>query len=188
MIDAINSLTTQELLLNSTILAIVFRSVWGLFSEVTNRLRNFISKKVITYEIELGRYHPETEGLIQFNCLLIRHGTDNYIQALASEADKFDGKLQNKIIPIEVKHKEDGAFFILKLPVHERVGTQFKCFADVSQNLDLDAVRDSLTECEKIYDISKSSSQFKNRLYFLLKDFETINSIDDIENNMCYPV
>lgn len=188
MIDTLAQLSIKELLLNSAILAIVFRTVWGVFSEVTNHIRHIFSKRILSYEIDLGQYHPEFNGVIDFYCLLIRYGTDSYLQGLASERDKFDGRLQNKIIPIKVEESDSGnARFILSLPIHQRMGTQFKCFAEVRSSKDLEVASKALNACERIYDISKSSSQFKNRVYFLLKDFGTSKSVDGIENNVCYP-
>jgi hypothetical protein len=187
--NVFGELSAKELLLNSAILALVFRFVWGAFSEVLNRIRQLIARRVREYEIDLGQYHQESDGGIDFYCLLIRYGTDSYLKGLASEQDKFDGRLQNKILPIEVKKTGQGnARFVLHLPVHQRIGTQFKCFAEVRNVADLEKVSKALEECERIHGVSMSSSQFKNRVYFLLKDFGTSQSVDGIANNICYPV
>ena len=64
-----------------------------------------------------------------FYCLLVHYGTDQYIGALASDQEKYEGRLKNRILKIETELDAAGnATFILKLPVHKRIGTQFKCF------------------------------------------------------------
>lgn len=189
MIETLTQFNAKELLLNSAILAVVFRGVWGMFSEVTNRMRQFFAKRTQVYEVDLGQYHPEFDKVINFYCLVVRYGTDAYLQCLASDRDRFDGRLQNRVLPIAVeKDKEENARFVLDLPVHQRIGTQFKCFAEVKSEEELEIANKALSACVRVHEVSKSSSQFKYRIYFLLRDFGTTKSIDGIENNICFPV
>lgn len=189
MLELFSQLSTKDLFLNTAILAVVFKSIWMLLTELVQHIRHLFSKRITTYQIELGPYHPEFDGVINFYCLIIRFGTDSYLQGLASESDKFDGRLQNKVIPINIRKTANGtAQCVLNLPVHLRIGTQFKCFAEVNSSADLNTALASLEACERIYDVSKSSSQFRHRVYFLLKDFSVCQSVDKINNNMCFPV
>jgi hypothetical protein len=187
--DLLGKLSLKELLLNTAILALVFRVIWSSLSEIFNRMRQLLSRRVRIYEIDLNQYNLKSDSNVDFCCLLIRYGTDSYLKSLASDGDKFDGRLQNKILPITLANldKRDTRL-ILRLPVHQRIGTQFKCFAEVRNPKDMEAVHNELKGCERIHGISVSSSQFRNRIYFLLKDFGTSKSVDGIENNICYPV
>ena len=189
MIEALRELSPKELLFESTIIAFIFRFVWGIFSEISNRIRQIFASRVRVYEIDIGLYPSEFDKVIDFYCLLIRYGTDSYLSGLASERDKFDGRLQNKILPITIAQTKDGkARFILRLPIHQRIGTQFKCFGEVKSSNELENVNKALNTCERIRSLSKSSSQFRNRVYFLLNDFGTSKSVEGIENNVCFPV
>ena len=189
----------KELLLNSAILTIVIKIVWTGVSLVFNKIRSILIKRDQSFLIPLEWNNPlsasEKSVLMKaaFYCLIVRYGTDNYIRDMANEQEKFEGQLQNRIIPVKVTvkvnvTKSDRFFLEIKLPVHKRIGTQFKCFATVKDDFQLEALYLILEKCKNIHGVSKSSSQFKNRVYFLLKDFETVKTVDGIENNMCFPV
>jgi hypothetical protein len=178
---------SKSFFLNSAILTVLVRLVWSVISVLLNKIRYLWMKKVQSFVIPLES--SETiDSLTRFYCLVIRYGTDNYIRDMANDQEKYDGRLQNKIIPINVrKDKENNLSLKLKLPVHKRIGTQFKCFAEVQDSRKVDELCSILEKCRRVYDISKSSSQFKNRIYFLLQDFGTVKTVEGIENNMCFP-
>lgn len=41
---------------------------------------------------------------------------------------------------------------------------------------------------ERIYDLSFSSSQHKNRIFFLLRDYGETTTVDHLTNNMLFPI
>ena len=178
---------SKEFFLNSAILTVLVRIVWSVISVLLNKIRYLWMKKAQPFVIPLESSEI-IDSLTRFYCLVIRYGTDNFIRDMANDQERFDGRLQNKIIPINVrKDKENNLSLELKLPVHKRIGTQFKCFAEVQDSRKVDELSSILEKCRRIYGISKSSSQFKNRIYFLLQDFGTVKTIEEIENNMCFP-
>lgn len=184
----LGTISTKEIILNSSLLTFTIRIMWTIGTESLIRFRQLLMRKPRTYSIPLGPYHTEFEGKVTFSCLLVRYGTDEYIRHMASDTEKYDGRLQNRIIPITVVCQGEGeALFSLRLPVHQRVGTQFKCFAEVKQQETISWLEETLSKCDRIYDISLSSNQFRNRIYFLLRDFGTTESVDGITNNMCFP-
>jgi len=184
----LSSIALKEVVLNSSILTVVIRVAWAVASDILARVRQFRMRKAQTYTIPLGPYHPEFEGQVEFYCLLIRYGTDSYIRFMASDTEKYDGRLQNRVIPISVSRQgEAGAQFEIRLPVHRRIGTQFKCFAEAKDPSKIPWLEGVLAQCDRVHDVSRSSSQFRNRLYFLLSDFGTTETVDEITNNMCFP-
>lgn len=60
-------------------------------------------------------------GDVHLYCLVIRFGTDAYLATMASEQERRQGRLINGVIEI-------GANMILNLPVHRKLGTQFKLY------------------------------------------------------------
>ena len=123
-----------------------------------------------------------------FNCLHVRYGTDRYLSTLASEQEKYEGRLKNVVLPIKVEFDRSGnALFTLRLPVHKRIGTQFKCFVSVRREDALGNVEAFLNSCDRIKDVSVSRSVKSNRIYFLLDRFDAIPTIDGHINNMVYP-
>ena len=102
--------------------------------------------------------------------------------------ERQDGRLQNRVMPVSVlRSGEEPARFALRLPIHNRLGTQFKCFAEVRNPQRVNDLIETLNSCERVYDVGLSSSQFRNRVYFLLKDFAATETVDGMTNNICFP-
>lgn len=178
----------KEVVLNTAILTVVINAVWAIATGLIGRIRFWGMRQVRDYAIPLGPYHEDFDGVVEFYCLIVRYGTDSYIRDMASDREKHDGRLQNRAIPIAVRrHKQDQAEFELRLPIHRRLGTQFKCFAQVRDLDHVDKLLATLQGCDRVYDVSRSSSQFRERVYFLLKDFTVVDTVDGIRNNMSFP-
>jgi hypothetical protein len=178
----------KDVVLNTAILTIVISTVWTIVTNLFNRLRFWGMRRVRDYVVPLGPYHEDFAALVEFRCLIVRFGTDSYIRDMASEREKYDGRLQNRAIRIGVRRHKDGqAEFELRLPVHRRLGTQFKCFAQVRNPDHVVKLIATLQGCDRIHDVSRSSSQFRERVYFLLKDFTAVETVDGLRNNMCFP-
>ena len=75
----------------------------------------------------------------------VRFGSDQYLSSLANDQDKYEGWLRNKVLPIEMRFDVSGnATFTLRLPLHKRTGTQFKCFVTVRHADAVDALKQFL--------------------------------------------
>ena len=66
MIEALREFSLKELLFESTIIAFIFRFVWGIFSEISNRIRQIFAKRVRVYEIDIGLYPSEFDKVVDF--------------------------------------------------------------------------------------------------------------------------
>lgn len=75
----------------------------------------------------------------------------------------------------------------LKLPVHKRIGTQFKCFADVKDAQHMVQARALLENCDRIRDVTVSKGIHSNRIYFILDRFGETTTIDGLKNNIVFP-
>lgn len=183
---------SKDFFLNTAILTVIIRVVWFVISELLNKIRWLWMTKRKSFIILLASFNlmKRMKNMPRFYCLIIRYGTDHYIKDMANDREKYYGRLQNKIISIPVCKDKKNKKFVLKLnlPVHKRLGTQFKCFAEVQEIKNLNKLCSGLNKCPLIFKASVSSSQFKNRVYFLIKDFGTVQTVGGIENNMCYPV
>jgi hypothetical protein len=184
----IPELSVRDLALNSAIVATAIKVIWTLLTEVLKLLRNIRLHKTLDLLIPIFPYRKEYDGLVNFNCLVVRYGTDQYFQHLASDRERHDGKLQNKTIPLQVIHEDSTSPKLgILLPVHKRLGTQFKCFADINDPARIDEFILEFSKCNRISRLSKSSSQFHNRVYFILNDFGTAKTVDGFINNICLP-
>lgn len=164
-----------------------------LLNFVTSRYHSRLKTYVLKVNLALP---PELIGTVDFRCLIVRYGTDQYIEKMASEIDRQNGQLQNRIIGVKAATRttDGNTEFTLELPVHRRMGTQFKCFAEVSNKVAapereaLVKVIDAfITSSNIATDISASSSEHEHRVYFLLKRFAAVTTVDGFQNNHCFP-
>jgi len=184
----IPAFSSRDLVLNSAIIAAAIKVIWTILTEVFKFIRNTRLHKTLDLLIPIFPYKEDYDDFIDFKCLIIRYGTDQYFQHLASDREKHDGKLKNKTIDLKVIHKQSNLPELgLLLPVHKRLGTQFKCFAEIKDPKRIDEFIEEFSKCKKITALSKSKSLFHNRVYFLLNDFGTAKTVDGFTNNLCLP-
>ncbi len=171
----------------------VGRISWVFASWVIREAEERFSKKPITIEIvvsKLDGVFDKSKTLPQ--CLLVRYGSDQYLERMASDSEKYFGRLRNEIIDVEVVRDEAAGVinFVLRLPVHQRLGTQFKCFVDVLDRTRLQAAVDFLNQSEQITDVSCSAGPRGDaRIYFLLNvpGCAVVKTVEGYENNICFP-
>ena len=113
-------------LLLAPILALLVPIIWNFASIPISFIREFFMKKPAIIQLDLALEYPEFNNA-RFKCLIIRYGTDEYIKSMANDQEKYDGRLRNDII--------DGIYdkgkLSFNIPLHKRIGTQFKCFLEV---------------------------------------------------------
>ncbi len=127
-------------------------------------------------------------------CLIVRYGTDLYFEKLASDQERYEGRLQNRILQNWVVERwaydNNDRLTLLKglrylwyrlrgrrvidasaesiqtlfhLPIHERLGTQFKFFFEIVEQ---EPKRRGilLTISDKIQEVERREKYFKLRL------------------------
>ncbi len=93
--------------------------------------RSFINQVIVKIDLEWldkalpddGTVDPEAKEILagaRLYCLVVRFGTDDYLASMASEQERHQGRLINRVVEIE----RDA----LLLPVHRKLGTQFKLY------------------------------------------------------------
>lgn len=184
----------MQILAGSAVVTAVINVIWFIMSGTLRRLQHWWNTKSIVYPIEFQRGINKTnyEEIIKFidgfYCLVVRHGSDQYISTLASDQEKYEGRLKNKILPIRVSFDKSGnAILTLTLPVHKRMGTQFKCFVDLKDTNSVGQAQELFDNCDRIGEVSISKSVRSNRIYFLLDRFAEVTTIDFLKNNIIFP-
>lgn len=192
--DFVSSLLTPEALLSASVLTAIVgfvgRMAWSGATAVLRWFHSWRLRSVQSHTIALAKTRlPFDASLIAPHCLVIRYGTDKYIQHMASDRERHDGRLQNRKLKVPVTLNADGfANFKLRIPIHKRLGTQFKCFVDIKDETKVGEVMDFLARCPSVLEPEVSSSAFhRTRIFFLLKDFAILSTVDGLKNNMCYP-
>jgi hypothetical protein len=178
----------------SAVVSALINATWFFMSWGLLELRHRWSAKKTVYSVTFTRgmtadkYEKVRTISSGFYCLLVHYGTDQYIGTLASDQEKYEGRLKNRILKIETELDGAGnATFILELPVHKRIGTQFKCFVAAKDADSVPVLEEFLKGCDRIHGISASKSVKANRIYFLLDKFSEVTSSDCITNNMIFP-
>lgn len=172
-------------LLLAPLAAIVIRVSWDIASIPAAWVRELFMKKPVPINIVLSVQdrHRELFKNASFKCLVIRYGTDLYIQHMANDQEKYDGRLRNNVIDCDYT---DGklSFFV---PLHKRLGTQFKCFVDFEHEDDVKNILKHKDEFTRVHSIDESSSPYEHRLYYLLRDYGDVETIDGFKNNILMP-
>lgn len=130
---------------------------------------------------------------IHFGYLLVKFGQNIAISQVSDVFAKNHGKLLLKTIP-PIRRDEDSLTNTLKItfyiPVHKKLGVQFKPYIDVT-NLDLQDAVVKILEDERMEDVSISFSAENQRIYFLYPTSAQINTTitpEGIKNNYLYPL
>jgi hypothetical protein len=186
--------TLVQVLAGSAVVTALINAVWFVVSTALLRLQHWWNAKNTVCSIALSRsvskekYDNIKDVINGFHCLLVRYGTDQYVSSMASDQEKYEGRLKNKVLPIDVNFDKNGnPSLTLNLPVHKRIGTQFKCFVSAKDDSGIPAVETFLKDCDRINGISVSHGVKSNRIYFLLERFGVAKTIDGFENNMILP-
>jgi hypothetical protein len=170
-------------LLLAPILALIVPIIWNFASIPISWLREFFMKKPAIIHIGIDLEYKELKNAV-FKCLVVRYGTDEYIKSMANDQEKYDGRLRNEIV--DATHTNGVLSF--NIPLHKRIGTQFKCFLEVDTKEEAEEIVKQCDKFDGIYDLSFSSSQHKNRVFFLLKDYGETLTVDKLKNNMLFPI
>jgi len=181
-------LTSPRFWLSTAFLTVAIKIIWFLISELIKWLKFMISSKIRKFEVKLDLDYDYLKSKVTFSCLLVRYGTDNYIRYLASEQEKYEGRLQNKIIKLDIEPLGDRSYkLVLSIPIHKRIGTQFKCFVEAESENDAREVERAFEKCDNIEKVDISTSPYRNRVYFIIKKFRIEKTVDELENNFCFP-
>jgi hypothetical protein len=186
--------TAIQILAGSAVITALINTIWFAVSLGLQRFQQWWNAKSTIYPVAFSRgmtrerYAQIKDQIEGFSCMHVRFGSDQYLSSLASDQEKYEGRLRNKILPIEMRFDASGnAIFTLRLPLHKRIGTQFKCFVTVRREDAVEAVKQFLQGCDRINNLSVSKSVKSNRIYFLLDRFDQVTTVDDHINNMAFP-
>lgn len=195
--------------LNSVLVSIFLTAAIGFIAKISsaaavkiiNSIRCWYSlvEKHNTFILSSG-YFPFDLSKVKAHYLFVRYGTDNYIQKLASDSERYEGRLRNEVKPVEILTNGQGKTELrFSIKVHKRLGVQFKCFFEVVEDQDENTkqeVKNFLDKCAGEGTISdptwSCSFLHKNRIFFILRgengeEIACTTTVDGQENNMCYP-
>ena len=158
---------------------------------------SYFDQIIIDCPIDLTWLDRGLEGFeiktIPMYCLIVRFGNDMYLTQIASDQEKFEGRLQNLVIPVDLSRD----IVKLRLPVHRRIGTQFKLYLlaptpksalDIWNKLTIYSKRAKKADGNFLNSIKLDEYAPKGRkIWFRLENFDSSETVDGHLNNICLP-
>jgi hypothetical protein len=163
--------TLYQIMIGSAFVATVINVTWFFISSLLGYIVRRAHWRVRTHTFVLGQavtrqeYENLRRDISDFWCLIVRYGTDEYISKMASDQERFEGRQQLKLRRISVQFdKNSKPKFVLQLPIHKRMGTQFKCFVVARDVERVPAIITTLNKCEHVSEIKQSDSYHRDRV------------------------
>lgn len=175
----LGSYSPQDLAAIVTVATIASKVAWGGLAQGWHYGAEKVYARARSCDLNLGPFEaiPATARL---KCVLIRYGTDKYLEHLAPAQDRFEGRLRNKVREVRPTCSSDNLFtFKASVPVHRRLGTQFKFFFEV----------DSIEDAEKLKSHNAllqpyvATTDTPIKVWFLVPGFGTQETIEGFVNN-----
>ena len=166
-----------------TVLRLAFVGAADFFEVGSQKQSIVIARGLTKHDFEQVR-----KGVRAWRLLVVRHGSDDYLRAMAGEADRHAGRTRYEVITMKLALSATGEVKLSwSLPVHRRMGTQFRCFIEVRPG---GAGGDMLSGMLRHYDeIEVLPAEVPNptRVYFLLKRFRVLTAADGTKQNFALP-
>jgi hypothetical protein len=120
--------------------------------------------------------------------MVVRYGTEEYLRLLAGEADRNIGRPRHSSSRMRISLSASGeAILSWTLPVHRRMGTQFRCYILTRKGgAGFSVLADILKHYDEI-EVLQPDLPERKRIYFLLAHFPVINSAEGVRNNYIAP-
>ena len=161
------------------------------------KIISYFDQIIIDCPIDLTWLDRGLEGFdiktIPMYCLIVRFGNDMYLTQIASDQEKFEGRLQNLVIPVDLTQN----VVKLRLPVHRRIGTQFKLYLlaptaqsalDIWNSLSRHSKKSGRAGGDFLKSIALDETAPKGRkIWFRLENFDSSETVDGHLNNICLP-
>ena len=165
------------------ILRFVFATAADLLEVSQSKQRIVIARGLTRHDFEQVR-----KGIKAWRLLLVRYGSDDYLRAMAGESDRQLGRTRFDVLNMKLALSNIGEITLSwKLPIHRRLGTQFRCYIDIREG---GAGGEVLTGMLRHYDeIEVLPAEVANpsRVYFLLKRFRVVTAADGVRQNIVLP-
>jgi hypothetical protein len=166
-----------------TILRVVFTAAADMIEVRSSRQRVVIARGLTRHDFDQIR-----NGIRAWRVLLVRHGSDDYLRDMAGDADRHAGRTRRDVIAMKLTLSSVGeAVLSWRLPIHQRLGTQFRCFAvPRDDNAGGVAITGMLQLFDEI-DALPAETTKPTRIYFLLRSFRVIAAADGAKQNLVLP-
>ncbi len=151
-------------------------------------VQNLPQRLVVARGLTRHDFEQVRKAIRGWHVLLVRYGTDDYLRNMAGAADRDAGRPRYATLPMKLSLSPGGeAVLRWTLPVHRRLGTQFRCYIATRPGATGPAMlKDMLAHYDEI-DVLAPDVPEPTRLYFLVKRFPTTTTAEGIRQNYVLP-
>jgi hypothetical protein len=168
--------------------------VWRILGQVGIWIADALEVQSVRQSVIVARgltrhdFDQVRKGVRAWQVLLVRYGSDEYLRGMAGEADRHVGRPRYIRLKVHLSLSAVGEMALRwTLPVHRRMGTQFRCFVELRPG---GSPAEVITGILKHYDaieVAQPDPASPGRVYFLLRRFPTITSAEGVRNNFVRP-
>ncbi|MBU6499771.1 MAG: hypothetical protein KGJ41_07590 [Rhodospirillales bacterium] len=179
----------------ATFVVLVVWSGWRLFTSLVGELLEIQATRqrvVIARGLTRHDYDQVRRSIRGWHLLVVRYGTDDYLRNLAGAEDRHAGRPRYTTLPMRLSLSGSGEVVLSwSLPVHRRLGTQFRCYIDIRApvaggNSGPEVLMGMLKHYDEIEVLAPDVAE-PTRLYFLLKRFAVIPGGEGVRQNLARP-
>lgn len=171
--------TFEEVAAFVAVATVAIRILWNASSHVLRWFGERLDAPTRSCQIELGPYEDIPEGVV-LKCLIVRFGTDAYLEHMAPAQDRYEGRLRNIVRVVTPERMSDGRYRgKFDIPVHRRLGTQFKFFLEAPDI----ATAERVAALDYFNDPWVSRVDRPVKVWFLLDRFGTTKTVEGYTNN-----
>lgn len=166
---------------------------WTLLRFAVHTVSDALEVQQVKHTIAIARgltrhdFEQIRKGIKAWRLLLVRYGTDDYLRGGAGEADRQAGRSRYEVINMKLALSNVGEVTLTwSLPVHRRLGTQFRCYIDLREGgVGGGVLTGMLSHYDEIEVLP--ADQGATRVYFLLKRFRTVTAPDGAKQSVVLP-
>lgn len=158
-----------------TVIASIISLLLGLITrDIYSYVQERLKIKHTTVRLFFQEISENEEAFLHLDyyVLIVRYGKDEVRESssLINKVYKFEGINPKRVV----------------IPVHKKLGVQFKCYVDMRGNINKQELRKFL-EKNGFFDIAEDSDKAINKLWFLIPGYSIYKTIDGYKNNFCHP-
>jgi hypothetical protein len=159
-------------------------------AQIADMLEIQSTKQRLVIARGLTRHDYETvrKAVRGWYLLVVRYGTDDYLRNMAGPGDREVGRPRYATVAMALSLSATGEVVLQwSLPVHRRLGTQFRCYIETRPDSTAPAVLTGMLKHYDEIDVLESAVENPRRMYFLLKRFPIVATPDGIRQNFVLP-
>jgi hypothetical protein len=174
----------------TAVVAVVWNALMGIGRMIaeTLEIQGAKHRLVIARGLTRHDFDQVRKSIRGWRVMVVRYGTEEYLRALAGEADRHIGRPRHSSGRMRISLSASGeAILSWSLPVHCRMGTQFRCYIVTRKGgTGFSVLADILKHYDEI-EVLQPDLPERTRIYFLLSHFPIIASAEGVRNNYVAP-